>query len=281
MKQLLSPAPRHVRQTGFVFAIILSAAFSGWAGQAPSPALAEVLERTGKQVARFLDQFGQITCTELVTQEKLHQNGKLEYREQTAFDLLTMVNITGTDLTLDESRLPQQQTQDKNQPEPPKNSAMLVTNGFSTLFLIFHPFYQQSFQFSRLDDATESGRSLMRVQFRHIQGTRSPIALLLRGRTYPLDLQGIAWIDPESGVIAKMEAELESNLDDLGLRVFHSEVQYAPAKLKETDLWLPASAIIDVQTPRQHWRNIHQFTNYRRFSVSTEEKTAAPGIKTP
>jgi hypothetical protein len=28
-------------------------------------------------------------------------------------------------------------------------------------------------------------------------------------------------------------------------------------------------ATIDVETPKQHWRNIHRFTEYKRFSVST------------
>ena len=35
-----------------------------------------------------------------------------------------------------------------------------------------------------------------------IPGTRSPAALALRGREYPLELSGSAWIDPQTGVIA-------------------------------------------------------------------------------
>jgi hypothetical protein len=29
---------------------------------------------------------------------------------------------------------------------------------------------------------------------------------------------------------------------------------------------------VEVETPRQHWRNLHQFTAYKKFSVSTEEQ---------
>jgi hypothetical protein len=147
-----------------------------------------------------------------------------------------------------------------------------VTNGFSTFLLVFHPLYQQAFEFSRLADVEDGGKRLLKVQFRHVRGMRSPTALVLRGRTYPLDLQGTAWIDPDSGMIARIEAELGSNLEDLGLRVFRSEVRYAPVIISGGPLWLPELATIVVETPRQHWRNIHSFTNYRRFSVSAEAK---------
>jgi hypothetical protein len=31
---------------------------------------------------------------------------------------------------------------------------------------------------------------------------------------------------------------------------------------------MPVSATIDVETPRQHWRNVHRFTQYKRFSAT-------------
>jgi hypothetical protein len=41
-------------------------------------------------------------------------------------------------------------------------------------------------------------------------------------------------------------------------------------------LWLPASATIDLETPRQHWRNIHHFTDYRKYRVAV----SIPGAST-
>jgi hypothetical protein len=29
--------------------------------------------------------------------------------------------------------------------------------------------------------------------------------------------------------------------------------------------WMPSSAVIDVETPKRHWRNTHLFTSYKRF----------------
>ena len=40
--------------------------------------------------------------------------------------------------------------------------------------------------------------------------------------------------------------------------------------------WLPSVATIEVQTPLQHWKNIHHFTDYKHFTVKTRTKTEAP-----
>lgn len=254
--------------------VLLLLAMSSRAAEPPDAQLAPVLERTEKQVASFLDDFAEVTCTEVVIQEKLRKDGKAEFTEKSSFDLLTMLSIDGESIALDESRLPQGQSQQpvtrrsKRQPH-----SLLVTNGFSTMLLIFHPYYRQAFEFTRMEDEVEAGgKRLQRIQFRHIKGARSATALLLRDRMYPLDLEGVAWIDPDSGMITKIEAELSGALDDLGLRVFRSEVHYAPVQVKESELWLPTSAIIEVQTPRQHWRNLHTFKDYKQFSVSTDAK---------
>ena len=40
----------------------------------------------------------------------------------------------------------------------------------------------------------------------------------------------------------------------------------------KTAYWFPTQARVEVETPRQHWRNLHQFTAYKKFSVTTEEQ---------
>jgi hypothetical protein len=35
-------------------------------------------------------------------------------------------------------------------------------------------------------------------------------------------------------------------------------------------------AVVDVTTPRQHWRNTHVFDNYRGFSIEAEQD---PNVK--
>ena len=244
-------------------------ATSSSASSGGSNELDDLLARTSVQVTGFLEQFSEVKCTEHVDQVKLGKDGKVELKEQATYDYLVILTNNGGDLSLDESRLAVQQAKrDK------KNTPLLVSNGFATLFLVFHPYYADSFKFALAGQAVSAGRNLIKVKFDHIPGTRSPAALALRGREYPLELSGEAWIDPQNGVITRMEAGIDNSLDDVGLKSLHSEVEFAPAPFRDMKVpyWFPSIASVEVETPRQHWLNTHRFTEYKRFSVSTEEQ---------
>jgi competence transcription factor ComK len=77
-------------------------------------------------------------------------------------------------------------------------------------------------------------------------------------------------------MVAKIVAGLDNGMDDLGLRMLRSEVEYAPVPLHDVKqtYWFPTLATIEVETPKQHWRNTHRFDDYKQFSVNTEEVIA-------
>jgi hypothetical protein len=227
--------------------------------------LRDVLSKTARSVERFWDQFASVNCTETVIQEKIGKEGKVLYQHNSTYDYLIFLNLEGDDLSVEESRLMQKEAGKSS------NFPLLLTSGFSTMLLVFHPYYQGSFEFRQMDDEIVDGRKLSRLSFRHVHGSRSTSAVRLRGIDYPLDLTGTAWIDPGSGVIQKISAGLEAPMDDLNLRQLKAEVRYAPQQFNsEKAEWLPATASIDVETAKQHWRNIHKFSNYRRFEVKSE-----------
>jgi hypothetical protein len=119
---------------------------------------------------------------------------------------------------------------------------------------------------------------LSKVNFRHIPGARSPAALAVRGREYPLDISGTAWIDPQTGVIEKIDAQIGTEMEDVGLRTMHCEIDYAPVSFRTAagTYWLPAHATVEVESRHQHWRNTHVFSAYKRFSVNTKEQVSHP-----
>jgi hypothetical protein len=249
-------------------AALFFAAPAGAFGDRP---LNDAISRAGKSVEVFWQQFSSITCTENVTQEKLGLQGKVEYRQQSAFDYLILMSLKGDDLTVDESRL-LQKSEGKS-----KNLPLLTTAGFPTLLLVFHPYYQQSYRYDFDGDEVARGRKMVRVKFEHIPGTRSTSAIALRGREYALDLRGTAWIDEETGVIQKMSAGLIAPMDDLNLKALNTEVVYEAQRFPESPdqaYWLPLTATINVETARQHWRNVHKFSDYKKFSVKSESTVA-------
>ena len=128
-----------------------SSPFSCWCASCRSPAFAAadsldgLLGRTSQQVSKFLEQFSDVKCTEKVTQEKLGKEDKVELKEESTYDYLVILTNAGGELSLDESRLAVHEAKSDK-----KNTSMLVTNGFATLFLVFHPYYARSFHFTAL-----------------------------------------------------------------------------------------------------------------------------------
>jgi hypothetical protein len=252
-------------------AVCLALCFASTAGRAGDN-LEKLLSQTGARVADSLERFSEVRCTEKVEQQKLSDDGKIERDVESAYDYLVIFTDAGGELSLNESRLPLGEAKaDK------KNPPLLVTNGFATLFLVFHPYYAGSFQFTDLGDEIPGQQRLKKIGFRYIRGTHSPAALALRGREYPMPLSGVAWIDADTGAITRIAADIGSSLEDVGIRTMRSEVEYAPivSPARKQSYWFPASASVELETPRQHWRNTHVFTGYQWFSVNTEEKVSS------
>jgi hypothetical protein len=241
--------------------------------QAPAAAtLDKILDRTSQQVSQFVDQFSNVKCTEQVTQQKFRPDGKVEIEQQSAFDYLVILTNAGGDISLNESRLPVKEAKLNRR----QDVSMLLSNGFATLFLIFHPTYINNFEFTDGGSDTIDGFPARKIHFEHIHNTRSIAALALRGREYPLELSGNAWVDPDTGDILQIEAGIGNTLEDIGMKTLQSSVRFSPVAFAKDQpaIWFPSEAVVEVETPKQHWRNTHRFSAYRQFSVTTEEHVA-------
>jgi hypothetical protein len=237
------------------------------AAAASSPAL-DALALTRKHVKEYFDEFSNLTCKESVTQLVLNGSGRTIYRENSAYDYQFVTSDQSGSWKFSELRTA------RNSAFRDPARSMLVTSGFASLLLIAHPMYDASYIFEPDGSETLGGVSYLRIRFKPIPGTSSPASLRLRGKNYPLPMSGALWIDPQSGGIVKLEATVDGSLSDLGLAGLHSEVYFAQHQFKghPEPVWIPESATIDVRTPRQHWRNLHRFTDYKRFEVNVQEE---------
>ncbi len=225
----------------------------------------ELLERLGREAQAFWERVSGVTCTESLVQTKLGLKGKVLAERKSEYDYLVLMQLAGGQFSLEESRI------ERAVKTRGGEASFLVTNGFAVLMLIFHPHYQGSYEFREAPGARRS------IEFTHLPGHRSPSALVLKGREYPLEWRGAAEIDPESGNIARIRAELKSPMEEIGLLRLEAVIDYARVAFSGLDsgYWLPRTAVIDAATKRQTWRNVHRFDNYRRFSVETEIRTAS------
>lgn len=244
--------------------------FAALAGGANVPAgRADLLERTGARVKQFWDELSSVACTENLLQERLNQKGKVAFNSKSSYDYLISMRWDKGGMLVDESRLPVGQQQKK----APKSS-LLVTQGFAALLMIFHPEFQPDYAFTLEGEQKEGNTVVERVAFIPRKGSPSPAALSLKDRTYPIAWEGEAWIDPQRAIITRIDAHWKDPAEEVGLRSLSSEVVYAPISFRGSSqsMWLPEKARIEVKTAHQEWRNTHVFTNYRQFSVKTEDK---------
>lgn len=234
--------------------------------------LEATLDQVGESVEQFRRQFDSVACTEFVSQTKLGKGDAVIYKKEYEYDYMIFMNIRRDGMRVEESR------QEKRTKGKTKDLPLLVTQGFPTLLLIFHPFYQGSFEYQYDGEEMVEGRNLMKIAFRHIRGRRSTSVLHLKGKNYPLELKGIAWIDPESNNINRIRAELIGPLEVVGLQAFNSDVRYIPMQFesKSPTFWMPETATVEVMTRKQRWRNVHRFEDYRLFSVSSESEIDLP-----
>ena len=228
-----------------------------------------LVDQAQKQVVAYIAKLADLHCTEDVLQEKLKPNGGTELSSKSQYDYFLYMQGNSYDFQLSESRLEVGTQKQARQP-------LLLTNGFSTLLLVFHPYYRNAFDFTAGPAESLEGRSVVPVHFAHIQGARAPAALALRGREFPLDLEGTAWLDSRSGQVVRMDAGLEHEMSDVGMRALKIRVDYIPSPKPTDHFMVPAKAVVELQTPRQHWRNTHTFRNYKLFST---EATQDPAVK--
>ena len=243
-------------------------------GSAPEPPAAapvkpvspemDAFQRARSSVEKFFEQATNVVCTENVSQGIVGKNGKVNYSEDSVFDYQLQANTSTGSLRLVESR------DTRKAAFRDSSRTLLITNGFTSMLLIMHPSYESSYTFEPAGQESMDGVTYDKIQIKAVPGAASPAALQLRGQNYPLPLSGTIWIEPQSGAVAKLVAFVDSNLSDLGFKAMRSEIHYAAVRFHEPEesYWMPVSAVIDVETPRQHWRNIHRFTGYKRFRAT-------------
>ena len=148
------------------------------------------------------------------------------FRQQTDFDYIAILQLTGNDLIVDESRTLVRAPQHENK------LPLLITNGFSTFALIFHPFYQGAYEFSAPETVQVEGRAVVPDQVP--ARARGAVALRVEAAParIPVEWQGTAWIEPASGAVVRIAAELMESMQDVGLKSMTADVRYARVEFK-------------------------------------------------
>jgi hypothetical protein len=263
--------------------VTLAALLAPYALRAEGPSsLQRDLTTIGDRVEAFWKEITSVSCTETVEQVKIDpEKNKVLNQKRSVYDYIVFLQWIGAELAVDESRELVEESRKKKKIRRPSHRPLLVTNGFALMMLVFHPRYQSSYVFEQAGEETWQGASYRKLRFEHVRGARSPSALRLEDRIYPLEWQGEAWVDPATGQTARLRVQLKDPIPEIGLVQVSVDVEYSPIENapRPDSAWMPALARIEAATKRQLWRNEHRFTDYRHFNVETEIKIGDPDLQ--
>lgn len=234
--------------------------------------LTAILQKVGKSVSDFFDNFPDTVSVESVKQETLKKDNKLADQSSQTFKYLLVAKPEQRGLGLEEYR-----TNDIGNRTGiiGLDKGFMLTSGFASASLLFHPAYQPDTDFRLLGTEDLNGRKAIVLAFAQ-NPDRARITEMFHGDrdTVMILVQGIAWVDPESGHILRMRTDLLKPADKVRLARQTTEIEYTPVTFKQTtrEYWLPHAVTVTVDWKGRKFRNEHGYSDFKLFNVNAEEK---------
>lgn len=161
---------------------------------------------------------------------------------------------------------------------------LVVTSGYALSCVHFSTAFQSDSKCRYLGDQKIGGRDTY-VVFAQQPG-KSGIAVTMkgsRGTTVRMLTQGLVWVDKKNFHIRRMRMDLLARQPEIGLDEQTTRVNFSEVHLPDlsTPLWLPRDFSVsakfrgadDANLLSLQFENLHHYTHYRRYRVSTKMVT--------
>ncbi|HEV2424642.1 MAG TPA: tetratricopeptide repeat protein [Terriglobia bacterium] len=246
--------------------------------------LGSILQKTGGNVREFFTGFQNTVSVEQVREERLGKNGKVRDFQNLKFQYLLVSQPQQGRMELQEYR-----TDEHGYPTAPTglDSGFMLTSGFASASLLFHPAYQSGARFRYLGRQNVNGKTLDVVAFAEIPDKAEMIE---RFNTHDASVlvvfQGLAWIDADSYKIVRLRTDLLKPESKIRLERQTTEITYDPVQFKQvaSTVWLPSEVAVTVEWAGKTFRNMHRYSDFRLFNTGTEEHVKPvkmPNAETP
>ncbi len=234
--------------------------------------LDQVLQTTGNRVMELVENVDRFTATEAVEHYSLSPLGLEASKETRTFDYMVEIRPFGThDLDVQEYR----DGSISGQQFP----GHIATAGLPTMALVFHPYYQDKYEFSCEGRGVWRGRPAWMVRFQQRTDHNSTMLVYrVGGKSFAVGLKGRAWIDTTSSQILAIETDTMRPVPEIRLVRDHQLIEYGPVDFRNNTmhLWLPKSADWYSSLSGQRYHRRHTFSHFLLFSVDDQQKTGKP-----
>ena len=238
--------------------------------------MASILAAVGNNVAAFFANFPNICSMEKVHLEKLDHKGTPTTAQEYKYRYLMLTpNDSGTP-GIEEYR------SDMKGIETPQlgfSDNYMLTSGFASASLVFHPAYQSGSTFRLLGTQKIKNRDTFVVAYAQV-----PAKSVLSGSfQYGKDIrqtytQGIAWIDPQTYQILHLISDLLTPMPQIRLDKETTDIEFSEVHFKRLpqSFWLPAAVSVSLDWNGRYLRNQHAYSDFLLFNVNSSQKIGEP-----
>ncbi len=229
-----------------------------------------ILENLGRTVDDFVHNIGDLIAREDVTQEKLNAKGKVEAKERVRDNYLILHH------GYEWGASAEYRMDDKGTRLGPigLERGYLVTSGYALSCISFSTVVQPQSRYRYLGDQKLGSRETYVLGFAQRPG-KATFTTVMRGTggtEADMLTQGILWVDKDSFQIIRMRSDLLAPNNEIRLDQLTTEVAFAEVQLQDVPnpLWLPRDVDVSMEIEKQKFRNLHHYTDYRRYRVSVK-----------
>ena len=238
--------------------------------------LDSILSAVGKTVAQFFQNFPNTSSLEQIHQEKLGHNHKTLATLDQKFQYLCFTPADAWGPGFNEYRVDM-----SGMPASPQGlqDGFMLTSGFASASLLFHPQYQSQAAFRYLGRQKVNGRDAYVIAF-----AQQPAQARLNGgfksgeMMIPTFSQGLAWVDAESYEITRLHTDLLMPLPEVKLERATTEIAFGEVQFKGLGkgFLVPRQVTVTVDWKGKHLRNEHRYSEFKLFHVEATEKPGKP-----
>ncbi|MGA3165555.1 MAG: tetratricopeptide repeat protein [Terriglobia bacterium] len=250
--------------------------------------LAVILTRIGEDVQTFFQDFPNTVSEEQVREERLGKKGETRGSLDEKFQYLLLAQPEKWGLGLEEFRTDEHggRTGSKG-----LNAGLMLTSGFASASLLFHPSYQSGATFRLLGKQVLAGHQCYAVAFAQNPAKAQMVERFNADKESVLVLfQGMAWIDASTYKIVRLRSDLLTPQPKIRLLRQTTEITYLPVQFTQiaAAMWLPSAVAVTVEWKGRTFRNSHTYSRFRLFNTEVKDKIhgvepapPAPPVETP
>jgi hypothetical protein len=235
-----------------------------------------ILETAGKSVAELFADLPNICSVENIRQERLNHKGSTASAQEYKYRYLLTTPANRWGPGIEEVRAT---SRGNETPQLGASTSYMLTSGFMSAPLVFHPDYQSGSAFRLLGRQKLMGRNTYVVAYAQDPAKARIYGAFQQGTNTSFTYsQGMAWIDAENYQIVRLVTDLLRpvplvKLDRRTTQIDFREVYF---KAQARTIWLPDTVMVTLNWNGANLRNKHAYSDFLISNVNSTQKIDKP-----